>query len=130
MKSWSEIIQHAGYNAGDVDGAIAGYTRVIEMSPSDPRAYFNRGRAYLDKQNYDAVIADMNRAIELGSPISADAYCLRGTGWAGKGDFQKAIADSTTVIERNPLRFWGSVLYQFSCHEEFPCESRRKWGTT
>jgi tetratricopeptide (TPR) repeat protein len=56
----------------------------------------------LDKQNYDAVIADMNRAIELGSPISADAYCLRGTGWAGKGDFQKAIADSTTAIELNP----------------------------
>ena len=94
----------ARQRAGDLDGAIVSYTNAIQLNPQDSRAYFNRALCYLYKGAgfYDQVIADANKAIELGPSNLADAYPLRGTGWAGKGNFDKAIADHTRAIELNP----------------------------
>ena len=94
----------ARQRAGDLDGAIVSYTNAIQLNPQDSRAYFNRALSYLYKGAgfYDQLIADANKAIELGTPNLADAYSLRGTGWAGKGNFDKAIADHTRAIELKP----------------------------
>ena len=94
----------ARQSAGDLDGAIVSYTNAIRLNPQDSRAYFNRARSYFYKGAgfYDQIIADANKAIELGPPNLADAYSLRGTGWAGKGNLDKAIADHTRAIKLNP----------------------------
>ena len=50
---------------GDFDGAIADYTRAIEIDPTYAAAYSNRGNAKQAKGDLDGAIADCNRAIEL-----------------------------------------------------------------
>jgi Flp pilus assembly protein TadD len=90
-------------SAGDFDGAIATFSRAIELDPRNWHAWFNRARAYFDKGNYDGVIADSTKAIELGNNLNlAYAYGLRGTGWAAKGDLEQALVDHTQAIKLDP----------------------------
>src|SRR5437763_8310728 len=50
---------------GDLSGAIADYTRAIELDPKYTKAYTNRGIAKEDKGDMDGAMADYTRAIEL-----------------------------------------------------------------
>jgi tetratricopeptide (TPR) repeat protein len=52
-------------NKGDMDGAIADFTRTIELYPKDAAGFFNRGVTKDAKGDHDGAIADYNRAIEL-----------------------------------------------------------------
>ena len=92
----------AQQSAGDLDGAIASYSKAIEILPSDPAAYLDRASAYLLKANYNGMFADANKALELGTAAPADAYVIRATGRAGKGDVDGAIADCNKAIKINP----------------------------
>jgi Flp pilus assembly protein TadD len=90
------------HKAGDRDGAAAAYTRAIELDPSLASAYYNRACINLMKKNYDGLIRDATRALELGHRSQANLYCFRGTGWAGKGLFDKAVADQDKAIAVEP----------------------------
>ncbi|MFN2542122.1 MAG: tetratricopeptide repeat protein [Chthoniobacterales bacterium] len=92
----------AQQSAGDLDGAIASYSKAIEIVPADPAAYLDRAGVYLLKANYEGMFADANKALELGTAAPADAYVIRGTGRAGKGDVDGAIADCNKAIKINP----------------------------
>jgi tetratricopeptide (TPR) repeat protein len=78
IKSCSEIIQRVPHDAtayhnravayelaGDIDGAIADYTKTIEIRPDNAAAYENRGRAYASKGDYTRAVADETKATEL-----------------------------------------------------------------
>jgi tetratricopeptide (TPR) repeat protein len=47
-------------------GAIADFTRAIELNPDDAIAFYNRGLTYRDLQRYRESLSDLNRAIEFG----------------------------------------------------------------
>ena len=51
--------------AGDIDSAIADYTKVIEIVPDNPSAYENRGLAYASNGDYAHAVADETKANEL-----------------------------------------------------------------
>src|SRR5438093_10698234 len=51
-----------GFN-GDMNGAIADFSRAIELDPKSTSAYYHRGIARLEKAEFDAAIGDLNRAI-------------------------------------------------------------------
>ena len=86
---------------GDLDGAIADFTRAIELNPKDDAPYYNRAQAkWLKKDAADAV-ADYTRAIELGS-TNPSAYNNRGNARAENNDRDGAIADYTRAIELKP----------------------------
>jgi tetratricopeptide (TPR) repeat protein len=51
--------------AGDVDHAIADYTKTIEIKPDNAAAYENRGRAYASKGDYTRALADVMKGSEL-----------------------------------------------------------------
>jgi tetratricopeptide (TPR) repeat protein len=51
--------------AGDVDSAIADYTKTIEIAPNNVTAYENRGRAYASKGDYARALADETKANEM-----------------------------------------------------------------
>jgi tetratricopeptide (TPR) repeat protein len=51
--------------AGDIDSAIADYSKAIEIEPSTASAYDNRGRAYAMKGEHDRAAQDQAKADEL-----------------------------------------------------------------
>jgi tetratricopeptide (TPR) repeat protein len=89
---------------GDLDGAIADFSRAIELSPQHAPAYYNRGIARSDKGDLDGAIADYNKAIALDAK-DGDAYNNRGLARSDKGDLDGAIADYTkpTIIAVMPV---------------------------
>ena len=87
--------------AGDLDGAIADYTKAIEIEPRFPGAHLGRGNARQAKGDLDGAIADYTKGIEL-NPRDAGAYTNRGLAKRRKGDLDGAISDSTRAIELDP----------------------------
>ena len=53
------------YEQGDYQGAIADFTKVIEIDPQSADAYHNRGTAKDDLEDYQGAIADYTKAIEI-----------------------------------------------------------------
>ena len=58
---------------GDHYGAIADYTKAIEINPKKDSAYFNRGNAKTALKDYFGAISDYTKAIEL-DPNMKSAY--------------------------------------------------------
>ncbi len=51
--------------AGDFQGAIADFTRAIELNPEDPDSYYNRAYAYHALGNYQPAIDDYGKPSNL-----------------------------------------------------------------
>jgi tetratricopeptide (TPR) repeat protein len=88
------------YGQGELEEAIADFTRAIELTPGGPFAYNNRGLAHLDYGNFEEAIADFTRAIEL-TPEVTIVYYNRGLAHHRLEDFEEAIVDYTRAIELN-----------------------------
>jgi tetratricopeptide (TPR) repeat protein len=86
---------------GNLDGAIANFTRAVELNPKDDAPYYNRAQAKWLKKDTAGAIADYTRAIELGSTNPA-AYNNRGNARVENKDLDGAIADYTRAIELKP----------------------------
>lgn len=91
----------ARWRKGNLDGAIADYTKAIELDPKLAIAYFDRGAVRQHKDDLEGAIADYSEAIEL-SPNLADAYLYRGILLSDKGSLDSAFVDFNKVIELNP----------------------------
>jgi carboxyl-terminal processing protease len=91
----------ASYRKGDYDGAIADFSRAIELDPNKPNTYFGRGAAYYGKRDYGRALADYDRALEL-DPKFTHAYQGRGTVYNRQGDYAQAIADFSRALELDP----------------------------
>jgi tetratricopeptide (TPR) repeat protein len=78
IKACSAVIQHgprdavAYYNrglayvtSGDVENAVADYSKAIAINPNYAPAYDSRGRAYASKGDYTNAIADVSKAADL-----------------------------------------------------------------
>ncbi|MEM9245039.1 MAG: tetratricopeptide repeat protein [Cyanobacteria bacterium P01_F01_bin.153] len=48
--------------AGDFKGAVEAYEEAIKLSPNSPDALYRRGAVYIDAGDYQAAIADLDRA--------------------------------------------------------------------
>jgi tetratricopeptide (TPR) repeat protein len=96
------------YNRGDAKnslqdykGAIADFTKAIELELKGASAYYGRGVAKIGLQDYKGAIADNTKAIEL-EPEYALAYYERGFAKYFLQDYKGAIADYTKSIELEP----------------------------
>ena len=89
IKGCSEIIQRAPNDAtayhnravayglaGDIDNAIADFTKVIEIAPSNASAYDNRGRAYASKGDYTRAVEDETKAHALMAKAAAQSMVV------------------------------------------------------
>ena len=87
-------------NKGDHYGAIADFTKAIEIDPQNDDAFYNRGTSKLELKDYYGAISDFTKAIEI-KPAS-DAYYNRGNSKLELKDYYGAISDFTKTIELNP----------------------------
>ncbi|MBK7394479.1 MAG: tetratricopeptide repeat protein [Chloracidobacterium sp.] len=87
--------------AGDQAGAIADYTKVIELAPGDYSAYSNRALAKKKSGDTTGAMADYNSSISIKPDYS---YALRGRGnlREAQGDNVGAMADFNKVLAANP----------------------------
>ena len=56
---------------GDYDGAIADYSKAIELNANFARAYYNRGAAKKHKGDLLGALVDDNKALKLDPNLSA-----------------------------------------------------------
>lgn len=69
------VILYEQFN--QLDSAILDMTKTIKIDPNDWRAYQNRGYYNYLLENYDKVLTDINKVIDLKTDFS-NAYLLRG----------------------------------------------------
>jgi tetratricopeptide (TPR) repeat protein len=67
----------------------------------EAQGYFDSGKAYYEKEDYDRAIADYSKAIGI-KPDDEDAYFWRGLAYYAKGDYDRVIADSSKAIGIEP----------------------------
>jgi probable HAF family extracellular repeat protein len=89
------------YHKGQLNEAIAEFSKAIELNPRHAVAYNARGLAYADQGQYDQALADYTKAIEL-NPRDALAHNNRGQVYWKKRQYDQALADYTKAIELNP----------------------------
>lgn len=63
--SWLAVQAYALHDAGDLEGAIAYYDRIISKDPQNAWAFHNRGAAHYSLGNFPASEADLERAAAL-----------------------------------------------------------------
>jgi len=111
---------------GNYTGAIADYTKAIELKPDFADAYYNRGKNKFSLQDYRGAIADYTKYLEFkkldaktyhkGSlkayiqVTPADAYYWRGYSKSNLKNYTGAIADYTKAIELKPVHVSNSYL--------------------
>ena len=86
---------------GDMAGAIADYSRAIELNPKSFDAYNRRGLAKNKNRDTEGAIADYGRAIAV-APDSFAPYFNRAIAKFDKGDQTGAIADFERALAIEP----------------------------
>jgi tetratricopeptide (TPR) repeat protein len=85
--------------AGDYQGAVEAFTKLLELNPKDGEAYYNRGLALAQLEQYEKAIADYGKVLEL-DPNDVEAYDNRAFARAQLEDYVGAIADYSQVLQR------------------------------
>ncbi len=80
------------WKGGDYQGAIADYSKAIELNSQDAFAYNLRGLVKYKLQDYQGAISDYSSAIEI-NPQRAHSYANRGVAKGVAGDLVGACAD-------------------------------------
>lgn len=91
----------AKFDAKDFKGALAAFTKVIELDPANPKAYANRAAAYYLLKQPERGLADANEAIRL-NPQIAISFITRGNCYMGTHKLKRAIEDFDEAIRLDP----------------------------
>jgi Flp pilus assembly protein TadD len=108
--------------AGDIDSAIADYTKAIEIEPSNASAYDNRGRAYAMKGEYARAAEDQTKADELMAKAIGQPTILapKASGATGNAKMTKSAPKakaSKNVAKEEPASGWGWLLNPLNNNE-------------
>lgn len=87
--------------AGDLEGAIARYSRLIDLQPGHAIAHYKRGNLYKDQGELDKAIANYDRAILL-EPKYAHALCNRGVVLDRLERLEQALASYDDALAIDP----------------------------
>ena len=109
-------------SSGDLKGAIAEFTKSIEVHERNPDAYFYRGKAKWELKDYAGAGVDFAKAIQI-RPSQAPYYYYRGQMYLEQKRFQEALADFDTTLARVPdyydaVNYKGVVLAAMGKHQE------------
>ncbi|KKL71137.1 hypothetical protein LCGC14_2097910, partial [marine sediment metagenome] len=91
----------ANYEAGNLEQALADYTKALELDPDFVLAYHNRGLAYANLGDLEQAIADYTKALELDQTL-VRAYINRGAAYQKSGDLEQAIRDFGRYLDLVP----------------------------
>lgn len=91
------------FDRQNFDGAVADYTRAIELNPTFAEAYNNRAYTFMRLEDYARALPDLDKAIEL-RPDYVNALMNRGDihNYYFEIDRDRAIADYDRVLAIDP----------------------------
>ena len=88
-------------DSGQLENALADYSKAIEINPKYTKAYYNLGNVNVKLSHLDKAIVNYTKAIEI-RPKFVQAYFNRGLAYGNLGRFDKALDDFNRVIEIDP----------------------------
>jgi len=86
---------------GEIDKALAEFSRAVQLDPLNALAFQGRGNAYSTRGDYDQAIADYTKALAL-EPKLPLTYVNRGLAFVKKKDIVRAITDYSKALELDP----------------------------
>jgi tetratricopeptide (TPR) repeat protein len=86
---------------GELDNALADFSKVIALNQSYDTAYNNRGIVLSKTGHPDKAMEDFDKAIAL-NPLYDEAYNHRGIAFGEMGQLDKAMEDFNKTIALNP----------------------------
>ncbi len=99
-------------NGGDFDGAIADYTRAVELDPKNGLAYVRRGMAHDNKGEMEDAIKDYAAALatkNMERDAEAVLYSMRADTYLRQDMRKEAIADFDRALAINPKLFQANL---------------------
>jgi tetratricopeptide (TPR) repeat protein len=102
--------------------AIKEFSAAIEEDPRHSMAYWRRGTAYLELEDYPAAIADFDSAIALQPPHYQEIYFYRGMANAELESYREAEADfnQSIVYNKDGFTYWwrGRIYAEMADYEK------------
>ena len=87
--------------AGKLDLAIDIFSEIINLDPTNEKAYLNRASAYLQSRQFQLGIADLSHVISV-KPTFAEAWYNRGIAFLAGRKYERAVADFGEALRLNP----------------------------
>lgn len=101
-KLWAHYhLAATAHGQGNIDTALEGYAKVIELDPQYASAFISRGNIYIEQGDVDRAISDFTTALRL-KPESSEAFNLRGVAYGVKNNFDRALQDFGNAVRLNP----------------------------
>ena len=115
------------YYSGELENALAEYTRSIALNSKEFAPLQYRGFTCLKLRKFKEAEADFLRALELNSRDAA-THCNLSVARAGAGELEPALASATEAVQLSPAnssyrRQRGTVLTRLKRHSEALRES-------
>jgi tetratricopeptide (TPR) repeat protein len=101
---------------GAEDKAIADFTKALKLSIPNAQlraeCYIQRAHSYMNKENADKALPDLNAAIKMGTSES-DAYVLRGVVHKVRHEYELSITDyeKAIALDPNEARAYGAEAF-------------------
>ena len=89
------------FDADDYKGALAAFTKAIELDPTKVAFFANRAAMYNLLKQSKRALADADQAIRL-NPQLSQAYVIRGDCYVGNHQFKRALEDYAEAIRLDP----------------------------
>ncbi|QWR76146.1 tetratricopeptide repeat protein [Candidatus Magnetomonas plexicatena] len=89
------------FKKGDINMAIADYTKAIETDPKSGIAYYTRATAYEEIGDYKRAVADYSKAIGI-NPKNPLGYYKRCNLYEKIGDYDNTTKGYTKLLEMDP----------------------------
>jgi len=100
----AEVLASNGWglnSKNDREGAIASFTRAIEIDPNFAHAYTGRGTMYFYLSKYDLALADFDRSLKL-DPDDTMTLANRSSTYLAIGEIGRALADANRLVSLDP----------------------------
>jgi len=115
----------AAYNRGDAPVALELANKAIAAAPSNPQAYWVRGRIYSAQADHTRAIADFDKALQL-EPRGAELYHLRGCERFKTSDVTGSLQDFDKFLQLVPSQAPYHWQRGISCYYAGRFEEGRK----
>jgi tetratricopeptide (TPR) repeat protein len=97
----------------ELNAAILDLTAKLDLNPKDAYSYWQRGRAYAERNQKENALADFNKALEI-YPDDLNTLFERAQIYAGRNQWDQAIADLNTmqrISPDSPVVYWFRGYY-------------------